>query len=198
MLDEPYPPNLPVVEACQDCNQSFSLDEQYLACFLECVVCGSTDPASLQRENIRRILAAAPLLAADIQSTMELDERGGKVWAPNMDRVRNVVLKLARGHLDYELSIQEPDEPALLEVAPLSLLAAEVREFFGCPEPEPIALWPEMGSRAFMRLMSNGEQPVNGWLDVQPGRYRYLVGQGHGSSVHLVIGEYLACRVAWA
>lgn len=199
LLDEPYPPNLPVVEACLACNQSFSLDEQYLACFLECVVCGSTDPANLRRENIRRILSAAPFLGADIQSTMHLDEGGGKVWRPDMDRVRNVVLKLARGHLDYELSIQEPNGPALFEIAPLSLMAAEAREFFECPEPGPLALWPEIGSRAFMRLMGNGEQAVDGWLDVQPGRYRYLVGQGHGNYnyVHLVIGEYLGCRVAW-
>ena len=38
LLDEPYPPELPVVGACEKCNASFSMDEQYLACFL--VLCG--------------------------------------------------------------------------------------------------------------------------------------------------------------
>lgn len=37
-LNEPYPPELPVVAACKRCNESFSLDEQYLACFLDCVI----------------------------------------------------------------------------------------------------------------------------------------------------------------
>lgn len=40
LLDEPYPPELPVVGACEKCSSSFSLDEQYLACFLDCVIHG--------------------------------------------------------------------------------------------------------------------------------------------------------------
>ena len=42
LLDDPLPPDLPVVEACSTCNGNFSLDEEYLACFLECVFSGST------------------------------------------------------------------------------------------------------------------------------------------------------------
>jgi len=40
-LDEPYPPGLPVVGACEGCNLGFSLDEQYLACLIGCVMCGA-------------------------------------------------------------------------------------------------------------------------------------------------------------
>jgi len=197
LLDEPYPANLPVVQACLACNQSFSLDEQYVACFVECVVCGSTNPKALHRKNIQRILSKTPGLAAEIQSTMTIDEKGDKIWRPDMARVRNVVLKLARGHLHFELSVQERDEPEVLEVAPLSLMTPESREFFECPEPGPMAVWPELGSRAFLRALSSGGQIPDGWLDVQEGRYRYLVGQGHGNYAHIVIGEYLACRAAW-
>lgn len=197
LLDEPYPDNLPVVEACLACNQSFSLDEQYVACFLECVMCGSTDPTALRRKNVQRVLAKTPSLAAEIQSTMAIDEKGGKIWRPDMERVRNVVLKLARGHLHFELSVQERDDPDVLEIVPLSLMTAERREFFESPEPGPMAVWPELGSRAFLRAWPSGERIADGWLDVQEGRYRYLVGQGHGNYAHIVIGEYLACRVAW-
>jgi hypothetical protein len=56
LLDEPYPPELPVVAACEKCNSEFSLDEQYLSCFLECVICGTTDNSGLQRSKIKRIL----------------------------------------------------------------------------------------------------------------------------------------------
>jgi hypothetical protein len=55
-LDEPYPPGLPTVAACENCNAGFSLDEQYLACFLECVLCGSIDPAQLKRPKVKRVL----------------------------------------------------------------------------------------------------------------------------------------------
>lgn len=197
LLDEPYPPNLPVVEACATCNQSFSLDEQYMACLLECVVCGSTDPKALHRKSIQRILSKAPRLVAEIQSTLTVDGAGNKVWHPDMARVINVVLKLARGHLHYELNVQERGDPASIEIVPLPLMRPESREFFECPEPEPMAVWPELGSRAFMRALPSGDQVADGWLDIQDGRYRYLVGQGHGNYAHMVIGEYLACRVAW-
>ena len=160
-------------------------------------MCGATDPNKLRRENIQRILSKAHRLAAEIQSAVTVDENGGKTWRPDMDRVRNVVLKLARGHLHFELGVQERDDPDVFEIAPLSVLTAESRKFFECPEPEPMAVWPELGSRAFLRALPLGGQIPDGWLDVQEGRYRYLVGQGHGNYAHIVIGEYLACRVAW-
>ena len=36
-LDESYPDNLPVVPCCRNCNEEFSLDEEYVAVLLECV-----------------------------------------------------------------------------------------------------------------------------------------------------------------
>lgn len=197
LLDAPFPLNLPVVEACEACNQSFSLDEQYLACFLECVMSGSTEPNLLRRKNVQRILSEAPRLAAEIQSTLTVDQVGNKVWHPDMERVNNVVLKLARGHLDYELSIQERGDPGLMEIVPLPLMVPESREFFERPEPEPLAVWPELGSRAFLRALPSGIRVDDDWQDVQEGRYRYLVGQGQGNYVHILIGEYLACRIVW-
>lgn len=56
-LDKPYPDNLPVVACCLDCNRSFSLDEEYVACFIECVIAGSTSPDAIQRERISRKLS---------------------------------------------------------------------------------------------------------------------------------------------
>jgi hypothetical protein len=41
LLDEPYPPNLPVVPACRDCNEEASADEEYVACLVECTLAGS-------------------------------------------------------------------------------------------------------------------------------------------------------------
>ena len=39
-----YPIHMPTVQSCGNCNNGFSDDEEYLACFIECVVCGATDP----------------------------------------------------------------------------------------------------------------------------------------------------------
>lgn len=197
LLDEPFPTNLPVVPACAECNQSFSLDEQYLACFIECVICGTADPSGVKRTNVRRILRAKPQLASKVLDALSSNEQGQKTWRPDMDRVRNVVTKLARGHLDYELSVQERDDPDEIDVMPLALTSQEYREFFECPESGVMAVWPELGSRAFMRALPSGERVADGWIDVQEGRYRYLVGQSNGNFVHIVLSEYLACRVVW-
>ena len=197
LLDEPYPGNLPVVEACAKCNGSISLDEQYFACFLECVMCGTENPQGLKREKIARILSELPPLATDIQSTLAIDAAGGKIWQADMARVKKVVLKLARCHLHYELGLHEHDEPSVFEVAPLEQWDPKSREFFERPEPELHALWPELGSSAFMRAVGLERPGVDGWQIVQEGRCRYLTGQRHGNYAHIAIGEYLACRVAW-
>ena len=53
LLDPPYPKNLPVVGACQQCNQGFSKDEQYLVCLLGSVLAGSTDPDKIETIGVR-------------------------------------------------------------------------------------------------------------------------------------------------
>ena len=50
LLREPYPANLPVVEVCATCNEGFSLDEEYLVVFLNCVLAGSTEPGRCAAE----------------------------------------------------------------------------------------------------------------------------------------------------
>ena len=50
-LDMPYPQHRPTLPSCLKCNNGFSADEEYLACFVECVVCGTTDPEKLTREK---------------------------------------------------------------------------------------------------------------------------------------------------
>ncbi len=40
---------------------------------------------------------------------------------------------------------------------------------------------------------------INDWIDVQDDRYRYLaVDDVSGQLIKIVIGEYLACEIAWA
>ena len=73
LLDEPYPEDLPVVPACLECNNGFSLDEEYLACFLECVLCGTVDPRALKRDRIRRKLQDNPNLLALIAAAAPMD-----------------------------------------------------------------------------------------------------------------------------
>lgn len=195
LLDAPYPANLPVVDACSRCNNSFSADELYVACALDCALVGATQPCNRHRPNVRRLLTERLDLAGSIAACEEIDLFGNKVWQPDMQKVANVMLKLARGHLDYEINVQERGEPDDLLIVALPLMSDRQRQEFENPEPEDLALWPEIGSRAFLRAIASPFQ--DSWQVVQEGRYRYYVGQTQGNFVHMVLSEYLFCRAVW-
>src|SRR3990172_12329210 len=92
LLDEPYPPQLPAVPACQSCNEALSKDEVYFACLIECARVGSVNEDAIQREKIRRIIQESPALAAGLtQARTETDN--GILFAVEYERVKKVVLK---------------------------------------------------------------------------------------------------------
>lgn len=196
LLDEPYPENLSIVLACEECNKTVSADEEYVACLIECTVVGSASPGPLHREKIRRILTDRPALAARLANAYT--RIGGvKRFEVETDRVRNVVLKLARGHALFELNEPHPREPSSLVFAPLLSMSADSRNAF--EQPPDKVLWPEVGSRAMQRLVGSPTRSPE-WLVVQPGRYRYLAyadGWVDRVVVRIVLSEYLACEVVW-
>lgn len=194
-LDDPLPENLPVVPCCQACNTSFSLDEEYCAALIDCVAVGTADPSIRHRAKVRRILERQPALASAIQAARTVDTLSGNIaFAPDIDRLKAIVLKLARGHAAFELHTVDDEEPRAVSIAPLSVLDDAAREAFESP---PIAsLYPEVGSRAMTRMFKHGG-PSPSWIVVQPGRYRFLASPGWPVLVRIVIGEYFACEVVW-
>lgn len=201
LLDEPFPPQLPVVDACAACNQSFSLDEQYLACFLECVLAGTTEPCDVQRSTVARMLRELPALRSRLAASRRTNEEGTIVWQPEVDRVRRVVTKLALGHMAYELYPRHED-PTAVFFAPLSTLGESQSGAFEDTPFRDIGVWPEIGTRAFMRtVIATGQESMptphgEAWIVVQANRYRYIV-ESDESKVRIVLSEYLACQVAW-
>ncbi|MEX2163106.1 MAG: hypothetical protein WD823_02530 [Sulfuricaulis sp.] len=208
LLDEPLPENLPIVAACRDCNNGFSSDEEYLACLIESVVAGTTDPAHIRRPRVAEILKRAPALRARLEAA-KTTEDGQTKFHVEPDRVRNVLLKLARGHAAYELSQPCRHEPASLEWWPLSLMTEEERDSF--QSVQVLETFGEIGSRQTQRLMvtqialesENGGRTtlgliINDWVEVQEGRYCYqAIDEGGSVRVKITIGDYLACEVVW-
>lgn len=207
-LDPPFPENLPVVFACEQCNRGFSSDEEYVACLIEAAALGTTDPEKMRRERVAKTLRYQERLRSRIEASKCVV--GEQIsFTPEEDRVRNVLLKLARGHSAFELSAVRRDEPTRLEYWPLDAIGSEEREDFEDPHfPEVIG---EVGSRGLQRTMvvsvelvsATGDRfsvpfMMNDWLEVQAGRYRYLAYETPDELVvKIVIGEYLACFVAW-
>jgi hypothetical protein len=194
LLDEPYPENLPVVSACRRCNLGFSLDEEYLACILECVLAGGVEPKGFSRRKIAQLMTNKPGLAKRIADARQVD--GGRVWfRTETVRVRNIVVKLARGHAAFELNEPQLDEPVSVSIRPLAAMnARELEEFETVPDTH---LFPEVGSRALRRIFVVGQKASGDWVEVQRGRYRYLTSQGPGMLIRMVVAEYLSCEVCW-
>ena len=208
-LDSPPPENLPVVWACALCNHGFSRDEAYLACLIESAIAGSTNPDDIRRPSVAEILRRTPALRARLEAAKS-SVNGHTQFNVEPERIRNVVLKLARGHAAFELSQVCREEPASIWWYPFPLMTDAERDDFDASHV--IETFGEIGSRQSQRLFitqvsltsATGEQSmlglvINDWLDVQDGCYRYLAIDDEGEiKIKIVIREYLACEVTWA
>jgi len=208
LLDSPYPPNLPVVGCCDSCNQNFSKDEEYFVCLIESALCGSTDPEKIRRPSVAKIMQKSPALRKRIENS-RIDLNGQIAFAPEVDRINNVMLKLAKGHAAFELSQPCRTEPSHFWCGPLSMLPQEDQDTFNSVHFQQI--FGEIGSRNLQRLLvtqltlssATGEQKnigmvINDWIDVQDDQYRYIAIDDMGILIiRIVISEYFACEVAW-
>lgn len=198
LLRKPYPENLPTVDVCKSCNQKFSVDEEYFAAFLGCVLSGTTDPGRQPDPRVQRILTRSPKLrerieAARAESGTLFDHEPRVVWAPEEDRIKRVILKNARGHAYYEYGEPMLEQPAGLWFAPLELLEPEERSQFENVQRD---VWPEVGSRMLTRVVT-GQDLSDGWVIAQEDVYRYAVIPEGRLMVRSVMHEYLATEVRW-
>lgn len=198
LLREPYPESLPTIDVCKSCNEGFSLDEEYFAAFIGCVLSGSTDPDRQHDSRVRRILTRSPKLRQRLENSRTesrtlIDDEPRILWAPERERVERIILKNARGHAYYEYGEPMLELPAHIWFAPLDLLKPDGRSQF---EDVRRDIWPEVGSRMLTRVVT-GQDLWNGWVIAQDDVYRYAVIPEGGLIVRSVIHEYLATEVLW-
>lgn len=198
LLDRPLPNDLTKTPVCLPCNNGFSLDEEYFATLISAILSGTTDPDKQVIEHAGRTLAHSEALRTLIRSQMveEVDLLGDRQirWNPDMNRVRNVVVKNARAHLFFENGEPMLEEPEAIVIRPLAAMArVEVSDFFSGNLIQP---WCEVGSRWNTRLVEGDHFDSDGFLVVQPGVYRFRIEDG-GLGVRSVIREYLTASVSW-
>lgn len=207
-LDSPLPSNLPVVPSCWKCNNGFSPDEEYLACLVEIAAVGSTDPGMMRREKVAKILTRSPRLRAQIDGGRS-GEEGEVRFFVETDRVRTVVLKLAKGHAAFELGRPFRQAPSQIAWWVMHLMTERDRCAFDAPYfPENYG---EVGARGLQRMQvvemslesANGDRRrvgflMNDWVEVQEERYRYQAIETHEEVIiRMVIGGYLGASVVW-
>ena len=88
------------------------------------------------------------------------------IWYPEIARVRNIIVKNARGHVYYELGQPAFAEPSSVGIHPLEMHSRDDLSGF-------LAIvygdgWPEVGSRTMTRLIT-GQDMEDGWIVVQDG-----------------------------
>lgn len=168
-----------------------------MACFIECAIIGSVELDLIQRKKVKLILNKHPDLAFKILNSQYIGDNGILYWKPETNRIRAVILKLARGHAAYECSEPQLDDPGHIAFIPIPYMSKEQMLTFNAPPEETIL--PENGSRAFCQMVvaNNVALIPHGWIVVQEGRYRYLVSYSQQITVRIVISEYLACEVIW-
>lgn len=205
-MDIPYPRTMPTLPSCGTCNQGFSNDEEYLACFIECVIEGTSDPDRLKRTKVKKALRRNGKLKQIIERSRSEQlvfwGENNITWAPDMKRVRRVVLKLAHCHVAHELNEPQRHYPDHVFVHPLITLNEEQRKNF---ETLPDGVyWPDVNSRgmersisAIQRVIEGDDEYVNAWCHVQEGRYRYMAFSDGSMIVRGVISEYLGYEVIW-
>jgi hypothetical protein len=196
LLDDPYPENLPVVPCCDKCNQGFSLDEEYVACLLECVLCGTTEVQKLQRGKIKRILKDKESLRQKIFKSI-VEANGQMSFNVEINRLEKVIIKLAKGHAKYENSEPVFKEPTYIGFKPLPTMTQNEIDIFLAHTQ--FTKLPEVGSRSMQNLLIDSNNNIySHWTIVQPENYRYCVSVTLGSlSVRIIIWEYLAAEVVW-
>lgn len=203
LLMPPYPAQLPTVDICADCNERFSKDEQYFALLLECVLSGCADPSEQPDLRVAKRLRDNPHLASRISNQRVLIVQGDKEslwWQTEPHRIETVVVKNARGHVMYEAGVPMHRTPELVSFHAMSVMTDTERTEFeqgGAGDSALGPLLPELGTRALTRAMTSADL-VDDWVEVQRGRYRYMVGCGDSATVvRTVIFEYLATEVVW-
>ena len=208
-LDPPFPTNLPVLPACFECNNGFSADEEYVACLVESAIAGSTNPECFRRPRVGTILKRSPALRARIEQA-KYDDGTITGFQVEVERLKNVILKLARGHVAYELSLPCRKEPKLISCTPLPSMSDEEKDTFD--EGHVPTMLDEIGSRGQQRTLviqmalgSNIEgtpKPETflfiDWVEVQENLYQYLTFKENDEIVvRILLGGYLACEVIW-
>ncbi len=197
LLNPPYPENLMDVGMCKECNSGFAKDEEYFSAFLASVISGSIDPDPLQFPTASRILAYNRGLRSRIDAARRIEATPGKdpvvIWTPELERIEQVIVKNARGHVLFELGQAIELPPTHVKIAPIEQLTPPQLSQF--EHPQGPSGWPDVGSRLMLRLLETGECGGGGWIEVQNGVYRYAVDEL--PRVRVVLREYLAAEVAW-
>lgn len=197
-LNEPYETELAILPSCTSCNNSYSENEQYLACLIDYVQYKLHNYEIVKRNKIQRAFNARPHIKKEFENLTKYTDDGNLDYIEfNHDKVKNILLKLSIGHATYSLSAIHLGEPVAINYKfATQLTKEEINNFNSEPTNDVI---PELGSRegTYITILNDGT-PITTWKIIQNGQYRFLAYQDKSSTnIRIVIGEYFYSEVIW-
>jgi hypothetical protein len=98
LLEKPFPPNLPTVPSCRECNGGYSKDEEY---FLAIMAQSGFVPSLMQKVSeggkVDRMLERSEGLDSQIHASLRTSEDGRVYITPDEVRIARVTQKVAFG-----------------------------------------------------------------------------------------------------
>ncbi len=194
LLEEPLPKDLSVVPSCKKCNESFSLDEEYVACAIEILKPQYSEFPQIKNEKILNILTAKPELKNQLYQIYESHNVKNKELIKDI-RFENVLIKNALGHIKFELGLFVQRIPKEFYMFFLTEIGETFRKEFESSVSEP-NFFPEVGSRLLIRLFEGQDLGEKEWIVVQNGVYRFQLKQSANKvRVKIVIKEFIAAEI---
>lgn len=214
-LSKPYPEeDLPVLPACQRCNNGFSNDELYTEVYIATMKYLSGYSDSLSEQNQERIYQNTAF--SDAQNDLSKYYKEEKI--PTNEKVVRILTKLAICHMVYELSEGYCINDACIEPTSVSYsfafdMTTDEKEPFDSFIFMNDKIVPEIGSRVFDKIfvlepvlqrVDNGEQSklpmlIMNWSDIQEHNYRYIAWLENDNSFHvrIVIHDFLYAEIVF-
>lgn len=192
LLNKPYPENLHIVYSCEECNKGFSLDEEYIAYWIEIALFKKSNIVTERYKKALRVLEKRPSLKKRILGSNLFGEN--ELLPIEEDKFKNILFKLASGHILYKQNNPQYEKPTSIKWNFLDSFKKIERSLF--EETPKMDIFPEIGSRTVI-MMNSGEIYYT-WEIVQDNIYRYLVANVDNSIiVKLVFSEFIACEITW-
>jgi len=197
-LNEPFTTNLAILPSCKKCNNSYSENEQYLACLIDYVQYKMDNLKAVKRSKIQRTFDSRANIESEFENSTKYTLTGNVEYIEYNDyKIKNILLKLSIGHAIYTLSLIHLDEPNIINYKFLPELTQEELDNFNS---EPVFdILPEIGSRGatYISILEN-VIPISTWNIIQDGQYRFLAFQEKSTiTVRIVIGEYFYSELIW-
>jgi len=196
-IDENFMGFLPTVPSCSKCNNSYSVDEEYVANWIE-ILSRKCISEYKRRTKTDRALARNSKLKEKLSQQI-VSDAGGLRFGFDRKSFENIFRKLATAHVGYEIDALKAKSEPLIAINFAFLMSKDgLTNFNSMPK---LDYAPEIGSRACSEIVvtvfEDDLETSLFWKIVQPEKYRYSVSIVENIEVKIVVNELIYVSIVW-